>query len=83
MSSLTTPAASSSVYRPSTISKTYNRRHVSVHAVASFQQTSLPKVEVLTSSYDAADSDLGWRQNFDSKYIKGKLIGAGSFGQAS
>ncbi|GAX80703.1 hypothetical protein CEUSTIGMA_g8138.t1 [Chlamydomonas eustigma] len=78
MSSIATPAVSC---RPSTRSKSYNRRHISVQAVASFQQTSLPKVEVSTSSYDAPESDLGWRQNFDSRYIRGKLIGAGSFGQ--
>ncbi len=56
---------------------------VRVRAVASFVQQQQRAFALTGSSLDAAESDLGWKTDFYGNYTKGKLIGAGSFGQVS
>jgi hypothetical protein len=67
------------------------RRHC--YRLSTKAVVSLPSVQLhgsdsqsdasASGAWDPADSDLGWKTDFHHQYVRGKLIGQGSFGSVS
>mmetsp|Transcript_37652 Transcript_37652/g.111374 ORF Transcript_37652/g.111374 Transcript_37652/m.111374 type:complete len:372 (-) Transcript_37652:2622-3737(-) len=87
MSRMTAPAAASSSSRTNVlVARTHlaaRRRVAAAHAV-SWAGPSTAPVQAAPTTLGAAlnpASELGWRTDFSDVYLRGKMIGAGSFGQ--